>query len=51
MFNPNNIILVYWPEEHRAIDRLANGNKYIIEQELDKWNRVTVPFLKLLSTR
>ena len=48
-FDPNNIILVKGIDEHLEIDRLANWNKYLIEQQLLKGERITVEFLKSLQ--
>jgi hypothetical protein len=45
-FDPNNILLVYWIDEHRDVDRLASWNKYELEQLLSKWIRITAEILK-----
>ena len=45
-FDSNNIMLVYWIDEHREIDRLASWNKYELEQYLIKWIRITIEILK-----
>ena len=46
--DPNNIILVYWPDEHREIDRLASWKKFLLEQYLKLKTRLTVDLLKRL---
>jgi len=51
MLDPNNIIIVANEQEHHGIDKLANGNKYIIEQELKKGNKITVDFLLNLQPK
>lgn len=39
--DPNNILLVFDEKIHKDIDRLANKNKYILEQYLLRWERIT----------
>lgn len=44
--DPNNIILVYWPVEHRQLDSLAAWKKFILETYLKRWIKLTVALLK-----
>jgi hypothetical protein len=48
-YNKNNICLVCWPVCHEQVDKMSSWIKYLIEQELKNWYKITFNMLKLLK--
>lgn len=41
-------MLVYGLTEHREVDKLASWKKYVLEQYIKEWKKISVVLLKSL---